>query len=343
MKKIIIGLCLMALLISCERIVDFPGAEHGRIYVNAIIGHTGQDWINVNVSKPAFGSESAKAEDVVLCLEADGQPVALERYMDHSPAYEGEICYLITERLLPGQNLKLTAQTENLPQVQAVTSVPETLENVDISTRLAVVDKIESGSGFISYLKTLREFKISIDAEHEKEEFFGIQIRKKTVIDSLGNVPDDRWNVYKEYHGVIQYESFFVNLKHEEINISSVDMEMVTYFEGGQMRVMESTKEADMNTVTVYIEPYYRHLLSGSYTNNIMDWEIHEDYEYNVKVCRISPEMYYCMRAEYIKNHSNPPVYLGFGSASYIYTNVEGGLGMFGAMSSYDTGWFRID
>ena len=342
MNKITKGLCLMVLLVSCEKIVDFPIEEHGRIYVNAIIGHTGQDRINVNVSKPAFGSESAKAEDVVLCLEADGQPVVLERYMEHEPEFEGEISYLITEKLLPGQNLKLTAHTENLPEVQAVTSVPEPLEKVEISTRLTEVNKIEVGGYSSNSVSFLKEFKIRVDKEGGEDEFWGIQIRKKTVIDTLGSVPPEQLEPYKELNGSLKNEAFYVTQKYSS-EISSVDVEMVTVFDGCQMRVMASTKEEDKATATVYIAHYIPRRLRGSYTGNVMDWEIHETYEYNVKVCRLSPEMYYCMRAEYIKDRSNPPVHMGFGSASYLYTNVEGGLGMFGAMSSYDTGWFKID
>ena len=342
MNKIIKVLCLMVLLVSCEKIVDFPIEEHGRIYVNAIIGHTDQDRININVSKPTYGSESAKAENVVLCLEADGQPVPLERYMDHEPEFEGEISYLITEKLLPGQNLKLTAHTENLPEVQAVTSVPVPLEKVDVSARLTEVVKEEVGGYSSNSVSFLKEFKISVDNEVGEDEFWGIQIRKKTVLDTLGAVPPEQWDSCKELHGTEQNEAFYVSQKNSS-EISSVDLEMVTIFEGGQMRVTASTKEEDKATATVYIAHYIPRRLRGSYIGNIMEWEIHQNYEYNVKVCRLSPEMYYCMRAEYIKEWSNPPVHMGFGSASYLYSNVEGGLGMFGAMSSYDTGWFKID
>ena len=343
MNKIIKGLCLMALLAACERIVDFPAEEHGRIYVNAIIGHTDQDMIIVNISKPAFGTETTKSEDVSLSLEADGREIALERNVNHEPEFEGEISYLISEKLLPGASLKLTAEAADLPQVEALTSVPEVVENVDITTRLATVYKSKNANES-GYIRTLREFKIGVDNEAGKDEFFGVQVRRKIVIDTIGAVPLNQWEICKVDNGVEQYEQLFVNSKvGADINISSVDVEMITIFEGGQMRVMASKRDEGKATVAVYIEPYERHLLRGSYTGGQRDWEIHEDYEYNIKVCRLSPEMYYCMRAGYIKEWSDPSVNLGFSSPSYIYSNVEGGLGMFGAMSLYESGWFKID
>lgn len=36
---------------------------------------------------------------------------------------------------------------------------------------------------------------------------------------------------------------------------------------------------------------------------------------------------------------SDAPIHLGFSPVTYTYTNVEGGLGMFWAMSVYESDW----
>jgi hypothetical protein len=37
------------------------------------------------------------------------------------------------------------------------------------------------------------------------------------------------------------------------------------------------------------------------------------------------------------------PIHLGFTPATYTYTNIEGGLGMFGAVSVYESDWIRFN
>ena len=347
MNRIIKVICLLLVLASCERHVDFPVVEHGRIHVDAIIGKEQQDRININVSQPALGSEATCSEDVTLQLEVDGQQVLLKRDAEYVPEYEGEISYLIPEKLHPGQNLKLTAQAENLPQVQAHTSVPELVENVEISDSLVEVYKNDLQGGQSENMRTLREFKITIADELDDEGFWGVQVRRRSMIDSIGTVPPQRWEVWESRHGVEESEVFYVNSKFGvgvENELSSIDVEMIVDFRGEQMRVTSSSTEADGSVVKVYVVPTRaRRLLEGEYTGKVITFEIYENTQYNITVHRLSPEMYYCMRAQYILKYSSPDESLGFSSPSYLYTNVEGGLGMFGAMSTYESGWINVE
>ena len=72
---------------------------------------------------------------------------------------------------------------------------------------------------------------------------------------------------------------------------------------------------------------------------NYCKYEIYECFEYKVKVCRLSAELYHCFKALYIADNSDAPIHLGFSPVTYTYTNVEGGLGIFGAMSVYESDW----
>lgn len=343
MNKIIKGLCLLVVLASCERHVDFPNIEHGRIYIDAIIGKEQQDRINVNVSQPVLGSEATCAEDVTLRLEVDGRQVLLKRDLEYDPKNLGEISYLITEKLTPGQNLKLTALADNLPQIQSQTSVPELVKNVDISSSLVQVYKNDLQDNQSEKMRTLREFKISTADELDDEGFWGVQVRRRSVLDSVGTVPPKRWEVWVSRHGVEQSEEFYVNFK-SGTDVSSVDVEMVVDFRGEQMRVMKSSKEEDRVAIMVYVQPHReRSLLEGNYVGNSILWEIHEKFEYYITLHRLSPEMYYCMRAQYIMKYAKPDEYWGISSPAYLYTNIEGGLGQFGAMSTYKSGWFRVE
>ena len=60
---------LLLILISCERDAKFNADESGRIYLYGILSDSEYNIIKVNVSRPVFGKESARPEDVKLTLE----------------------------------------------------------------------------------------------------------------------------------------------------------------------------------------------------------------------------------------------------------------------------------
>jgi hypothetical protein len=67
-------LSLLAILSSCEKLVDFPADETGRIYISAMIGDPDNSRISVSVSQPTERpkQEYIKASKVRIEIEADG-------------------------------------------------------------------------------------------------------------------------------------------------------------------------------------------------------------------------------------------------------------------------------
>ena len=98
-------LAAILLAVSCEKVVDFPVDETGRIYIDAIVGQKDGGRINLAVSHPALGSEDASAEDITLHLKADGEPVSLVRDMDYVPETEGMVSYIVEGAFRHGQRL----------------------------------------------------------------------------------------------------------------------------------------------------------------------------------------------------------------------------------------------
>lgn len=343
MNNIIKGLLPLLFVVSCEKIVEYPTVNNGRIHVNAVIGHDEIDRIIINVSQPVIGYETASAEDVTVSLKADERDITLERDTEYQPENSGEISYLIKERLLPGQELKLKASNDILPQVEASTIIPKEIGNVKISSRIANVYREKDNYTSTNGLRSLREFEVTVENISDSDNFYGIHVCKKTIIDTIGKVPGHRWENYKNYP-VENYENFYVNSQYNGgISVSSVEAEMIIDFIGGDMRVISSSKDEEKSTAKVYIEINERKLwesMSGT-MNDI--FEIYKDYEYNIIVYRLSPELYYYLRSEYIKENSYPNIEMGFNTPSYVYTNVDGGLGIFGAVIAYDSGWFKIE
>lgn len=75
----------------------------------------------------------------------------------------------------------------------------------------------------------------------------------------------------------------------------------------------------------------------------LLNSKITEAYEYNIKVFCLSPEIYHFLKARYMIDWTDIPVHLGFTPVTYTYTNVEGGIGVFGGASAYESGWIRLE
>lgn len=348
MKKITY-IILLLLLISCEREVDFPVDADGRIFIESHIGRGEGDRVNIRISQPAYGNETTSAEDVSVYLEADGKPVGLERDMDYDS--DGGVSYILTEKVTPGQMLRLAAAAKGVPSVQAVTIVPEQLRGVLINSSLAEVYKAEDSWQVVSNTQELREFKITTSDRPDKEAYYGVQVCKRIVYDTLGWVPSQVWEKYEAKQELVEIDNLYVNAQaaSEGIGISSQETEIVVDFDGGPMRFMAASDYEESVIGNVYVKPHRRYMIeahSGYHYDHIsgdirVDYEIYEDCEYNIKVFRLSPEMFNYYKARYIREWSDVPVHLGFSPVTYTYTNVEGGLGVFGAVSSYESGWFR--
>ncbi len=348
MKRYFCFILILLLALSCERIIDYPVDENGRIYVDAVVGTEDADRINLVVSRPAFGSEAVSAEDIRLSLTNEGKPVELVRDMDYESDIEGEISYLVHGDFQPGQKLELRAEAEGLPSVKAQTSVPARMPDVEVTCREVKSYRDDEEYSGSSSLRTLWELHLTMDERPDKDSFFGVQVLKEVSYDTLGKVPEHHWEDY-ENAGKTEYDALHINSKSGEGgSISSVEKELMVAFAGGDMRVLAAEADGDASALDVYVYPTNSHRKSGSYHYNeageeVLEWEVQEIYKYKIIVYRLSPEIYHCFRARYMIDMADVPIHLGFTPATYTYTNIEGGLGMFGAVSVYESDWIRFN
>ena len=348
MKRYICFILTLIISISCERVIDFPLDENGRIYVNAVVGTEDAGRINLVVSQPVLGSETVSAEDISLSLTDEGKPVELVRDMDYVSDIKGEISYLVHADFQPGQMLELRAEADGLPSVKALTRVPARMPDVEVTCREVKSYRDDEEYSGSSSLRTLWELHLTMDEKPDKDSFFGVQVLKEVSYDTLGKVPEYQWEDFANA-GKTEYDALHVNSKSGEGgSISSVEKELMVVFAGGDMRVLSAEEEGDGSALDVYVYPTESHRKSGSYHYNdageeVAEWEIREIYKYKIIVYRLSPEMYHYFRARYMIDMADVPIHLGFTPATYTYTNIEGGLGMFGAVSVYESGWIRFN
>ena len=340
-----IFMSIILLAASCEKYVDFPADNDGRIHISAMLGTGDQDRIDVTVSQPALGNETVTADEVGLYLEADGTPVALTKGESQQ---DGTVSYSLEGTFAPGQKIVLRAEAEGLPSVKAVTTVPRSLPSVRVKARTVESYRDRDDAQNMADLYPVRNFHIVLDEKPQDNSYFAVQILRKTVYDIIGTPSDYTLEKYLSMSGTVKYDDLYSNTSLTEGGaISSMEKELLLEYSGGEMLVAPAENEDGKSVLDVYVALTERRLVSASYTNTggeqSINHEIYEDFEYDLKIYRLSPELYHCMRARYIVEESDAPIHLGFTPVTYTYTNVVGGLGMFGAVSMYETDWFRIN
>ncbi len=342
----ILILTALLLAVSCERETDFPADKDGRVFVSAMLGTDGKDRISITVSQPAFGNEEATAEDVSLYLEADGENVELERDWDDKDG----VSYIPQSTFKAGQKLVLKAEADGLPSAKAETIVPATLPQITITPKIVEsYRQDELGQPMPNYPYKRQNFHIVMDEEPEEDSYYGVQVIRQLVYYKVGEVPDYIWDDYAERMGTPEYDDLYVNAAPSESgSLSSIETELIVDHDGGQMRVAQAALEDGKAVIDVYVQATEHMMNSAHYTHNEdgeaeLVYAVFELYEYKLKVFRLSPEIFHFFRGRYVVEESSAPIHLGFTPVTYTYTNVEGGLGMFGAVSTYETDWFRVN
>lgn len=324
---------------TCERLVDFPQDNSGKIHINAIVAGA-DSRINVMVSQPLNGTESVTADKIRLILDADGESVTLIRDLDYAASYPGEVSYVTDIDFEPGQNLKLIAEAEGLPSVVAHTTIPAKLPVPAIECERMSAHMKKDPELVTDHLEEIFKFRITLDEPVSENSYFAVQMYVRKFHEYTGNVNERA----KEYYDSLSeegYDDIFVNSEMiENLALSSQKVDLIIDYEGGEMKVMTALQVEDKSVLEIPVKATEKRLLIASYGQNPEDqYEIYECFEYKVKVCRLSAELYHCFKARYIADNSDAPIHLGFSPVSYTYTNVEGGLGIFGAMSVYESDW----
>ena len=332
---------MLLCLLSCEEKVPFPVEESGRIYVNAMMTDDGMSRIDVAVSQPIGGGETVASADVTLRITADGQP--LELFRDAELSSDEVQSYYSEAQLYSGQRLVLEAHAEGLPEVRSEAVMPEAILRPEVVREEVVSFKDEIPGQTMDGMKRLWQFMVFIP-EEVGDEYFGVQLLKRRQYEFKGNVPPGYESVYPQT-GVVKVDNLYADTQMEGNGIfSSVRPEIMVGYMGGDMLVSKAVLSQDRCMLQVTVAPEKRYLLEGSYgPDPECNYEIYEYCEYKVRIMRISDQAYDYFRSRYAVEESDIPIHLGFTPATYTYTNVVGGLGIFGAASVFETEWTEYE
>jgi hypothetical protein len=319
---------LLATLPACEKLVDFPVDDTGRIYIRAMVGDPDNSRIYVSVSQPVEGSEqeNIKASKVQIEIEADGRPLEVK----HVDGTLTEAIYSVKGDLTSGRKLTLRTSVEGLPSVSAQTVIPEEIPQVRISKSS---DKLKC------------TFSISVSEEARENSFFGVQIMKRKLYEFTGNIPDSEKNYYESKPVSEDLAGFYQTSYNMELgDLSSIKDEMVAEFAGQKMFITSGSAEGEETVLEIPIKKLSDGLVQGSQGPKPEDnYAIYEYHEYKVFLYRLSPEIYNHLKARKFAENSPLDPCLGFTPVTYTYSNVCDGLGFFGGVKAYVSQWNKFE
>lgn len=336
MRKIL-PLLLILLLAACEKEHSFPTEDSGRIYVYALMSDGGRSTVSIGISQP-LGSTGQRPDphSVNVRLEADGKPVRLT--LDSEMSSEEILTYYTEDQFKSSQTLTLHATASGLNPAEAEIIIPEEITDVRITKREIDSFKESDSDSSSDSMRTLWEFGITIHEEAKAGDAYAVQILKKKMYEFIGEVyrPED----YEM--GLVEIDDLYVssNVSNGNGSLTSVGTEMIIDFDGGETKIENIVYDNASTYLSACVKPSKKRMVQSSYNPiSNQNYSIYEYYEYKIKVYRLADEMYSYIRARQTAENHEIPIHLGFTPATYTYTNVVGGIGVFGAVAEYETDW----
>lgn len=333
---------VMFLISSCEKVIHVERDETGMIHVHSMPGYGDTLRVDLAVTKPLFGDEEARYDDIDVFLKADGTPLKLIRDEDYKYKPSSGWSFYTTETLHSGQVLTLTAEVDGIPAATAETTVPKGFPEVRVEQVKEYSFKYDRFSPNNKKRQTVWTFKIEIDEEYEEGQYFGVQVLRNSYIKWFGDV-------FPGNSEMAACEDLFAFTGMSRIytmpvgdTFSSLSSEMVMEINDADLMIVKNYGSGKVS-FEVSVEYMGKILADGSYIGDVMQYEAWLFHRYKVFIYRLSEECHNCLMAGYM--NSNPGTILseiGMSPGISTYTNVNGGLGMFGAVSEYESEWMEV-
>ncbi len=338
MKKFLHIAIMLLLAASCEIPFDLDQDGEPKIYVQAIVKGAHVRIVPI-VANPVNGA-AHPASPLDIQVELNGEPLTVHP--------EDSISYAASCRLLQeGDEVSVTVRSGSLKPASGVTHFPPSLIVKDFSWERVQVDTIDAV-----------QVAVKLDHEPGNEEFYGIRIlRQDHMI-----LPDNSNLSYYSYitPGYI--------LTAEEIGRFDLeDFVQINYddhFLGGrdyQPLTLVTRKQFDGDTYRFYLNSFDASILSGirdgmpggdtgAAGGGIISGEVNPSAGepgqgvpavvpigkrtvFNIFLFRLSPEFYYFAKALYQSNFDFL-ANMGLIPANFTWSNVDGGMGFVGAITS---------
>ena len=366
---------LAASLCGCEYYFPLEGLDDGsKLYVQCIAGNSDRTYINVQKAMGVNTTGGDILPDVEsISLKVNGRECSIERLVlpdlpdngyydpefghiyeeseDYDPDYYTLRRYNLWYTDTPinaGDDLSLEVKARGLEDVSAHTTVPQKviIQNVTAAPRCTTI------TGFdVSYTRTFMSFDVTL-ANTSPDDYYGVKVMLHSDVlysfdngssesytfdgnGSILNWSDDSGLMgdIQEYQGLwtpAYYNNYFI----DSYRGSGIQLISGSNINNGHLQFDCTVEFSSEETSETY-----------DYDEETGEWgpsghvDIIKDSQYKIVVYRVSPEFFRFNKAQYLLD-SNYLAELGLSPSTFSYTNVNGGFGVFGALTGTSTPWY---
>ncbi len=337
MRRNIIFIITLALFMSsCEYELDFSGDDKTRrLFVLGIPGSSDTTVVRLHSTIPTGDRNSCPLplDDARVSLFVNGDEVVMDRADETVPSLpEGSFYTLYPVK--PGDKVEVRASAEGAEPVWAESSVPELFPESEV-----VMDVERNSYGSPDGLTFSARFKDDPDVENYygiqvllRRERYSYTIESGYTIDGYEYELADSWRYSDSENALYPFQKpMIVSYKSGiDIFVSYGSNAMLVYndraFENGEGYI-EFLAKYEEDRVEV-----------GTWLNGVLQDEKGYRCSYKVLLYRLSPELYNFIRADSIL-YGNISILIAAAPPSYVYTNIRGGVGVFGGISVTETDW----
>ena len=325
-KHILLGVvaAMAALsLSSCLMIMDSGEDGESIIYVECLQGMSDTTAISVIATAPKFGyDESRVPSDMDVTLKAGGREIPLT-----NAGVEVEMfpkgAYYTTEKIEGGQTLEITVAGGGFKPVRAITYKPKDIKPFGVNVERTVIydEDLESYRG-----ERVVKMEIMPDDPDIIDHYYALVFEQKVY-----NIKGEAQIMYP---APILHSNGFYSTDFGDALVVSVACSPWSIFSSNYSYISDSIVPTYLwrgaslmkdGKITVYFHP--------AVTNGACEMRVH--------LMEVSPEFY--RYAKSLENRGEVSEALApFFPSSYSFTNIEGGCGIFGAVSRYDGEWMII-
>lgn len=314
---------LLFAAVSCEYTLDgLPeGDSNGYLCIQAVAVQGDTTVIHLRSTAPLDQETPVDIEGAELRLTADGREVVLERNDGVTGSFAQGL-YFTAESFEPGCRLEITASHPELPSAKASTVVPAPFPEHSVQTVKTLINPEEyiaysSPGGSIYHFPDAVRVRITFTDDPSCRNGYGLRI-----------VRSNGYFNHSEYYMSYSERSLSVNDENHIMIIAPSSTFGKTSYNLGTM-VMFSDDDFNGETVTKeYLVPLFSDTPERKHT-------------YRLELCMLSEEFWRCAESEYIRGSA---ALTEFGlQPIFPYTNIAGGLGAFGAVSSMTVEALQIE
>lgn len=323
---------VMAAVSSCRYTFDLTGlSDKGKIYMVCIPGGSDTTIFELKYTVPLAGSgaKPASVENAAVSFSVNGSPEKL-LLSDGSDPRIPEGSFYTLRKFSAGDVLDLSASAEGIDDISAETVVPDRFP--DVQTEIGLETEYNSFGQYDALA-----LKVSFRDDPASEDFYGIMVQGQVYY--VRN-----FDTAQEDFPAADYCYFPYVFTDDTQDISSEKPELRVNYTGGN-RLNEDSSDPEMLLFN-----------DGSFNGRIVEMSVNinysQDFRYTMNTgtveCRsryrfilfkLSPEFYDSIKAWYNRSYNLPYVEYVMSSPSFVYTNIRGGLGFFGAVNVSVSEW----